>query len=154
MKLLISTFALLILGTSCEFQSGHFNPDKQYVSPEERAQISGWNDYQSEHMSMEQYELAHPEEFVTVEATSRKNSTEKWVIEGSVKNFSHTTNFRNVQLTVSFYNAEKDLLGSEHHTIREELTPGDRSGFYFKTVSAIAAHSVQIQVNRVLFASN
>lgn len=154
MKLLISIFALLLIIISCEFQSGHFEPEKQFLTQEERVQLDGIKEDQSEHMSMEQYELAHPEEFVTVEASSRLNAGGKWVIEGTLKNSSSAANFKDVQLTVSFYNESNDLLGSENHTLNEMLSPGDLSGFYFKTASEIAAHSVRIEVNRVLFASN
>jgi hypothetical protein len=154
MKFLISAFALLLIIIGCEFQSGPFEPEKQFLTQEELIELDGLNVEQSEHVSMEQYELTHPEEFVTVKATSRMNSSGKWVIEGSVKNSSHAANFKNVQLTVSFYSATNDLLGSENHTINEELSPGDLSGFYFKTATELAAHSVRIEVNRVLFASN
>ena len=154
MKFFISAFALLIIVISCEFQSGHFEPEKQFLTQEELVELDGLKQDQGDHMSMEQYELSHPEEFVTVEATSRKNSEEKWVIEGSVKNASHAANFKNVQLTVSFYSANHDFLGSENHTLNDMLSPGDLSGFYFKTAAQLDAHSVNVEVNRVLFASN
>ena len=154
MKFLISIIALLVIVISCEFQSGHFEPEKQFLTQEELVELNGMKQDQGEHISMEQYELSHPEEFVTVEATSRKNSSQKWVIEGTVKNSSSAANFKDVQLTVSFYNESNDLLGSENYTVKEVLSPGDLSGFYFKTATELDAHSVNVEVNRVLFASN
>lgn len=154
MKIFISAIALLIVVISCEFQSGDFTPERQYVSQEERVQIDGWKQYQSERMSTDDYEVNYPEEFVSVESTSRKNSAGEWVIEGSVKNFSSGGHFTDVQLTVSFYSASNALVGTENYTVKDVLAPGDRSGFYFKTASTLVAHSVQIEVNDVISASN
>ena len=153
MKFLISAIALLIVVISCEFQTAHFDPERQYVSHEERIQIDGWKEYQSERMSTEDYEVNYPEEFVSLESTSRKNSAGEWVIEGSIKNFSSGGHFNDVELTVSFYSASNALISTENYRVNDVLAPGDRSGFYFKTATGSTAHSVKIEVNDVISAS-
>lgn len=154
MKLFLSFLALIALVIGCEFQNINSAPDKQYVSVDERAQIDGWSASQNVKMSTEEYEIANPDQFLSVESTYRQSAGGKWVIEGSLKNFASTINYQNVQLTISYYGNSHVLLGSENHMVNEILSPGDRGGFYFKTDGIAGAHTLQVEVNKALPVEN
>lgn len=149
MKYFYFILAILAFTTSCELRTTNFDPDNQLVSEDELAQITVWDQYQTEQLSTEEYESRNPNEFVIAEIEYRQNSIGKWVIEGSISNFASEAHFNDAQLAISFYNETNTLIGTDNYTVHEYLTPGDRTGFYFRSDKFMDAHSLRIEINRV-----
>ena len=149
MKYLYFIFALLTITTSCELRATNFDPDNQLVSEDELAQIAVWDNYQTEQLSAEEYESRNYLEFIGADVDYRQNSSGKWVIEGSVKNFASAAHFKNTELSISYYGETDALIGSEKYTLNDELAPGDQAGFYFKSDKFRDANSLQIKISRV-----
>ena len=149
MKYLYFIFAILAFTTSCELRTTNFDPDNQLVSEDELAKIAVWDQYQTEQLSTGEYESQNPHEFVSTEFEYRQNHAGKWVIEGSIRNFASEAHFEDMQLAISYYTEASTLIGTDNYTIDEQLTPGDRTGFYFKSDRFKEAHSLVIEIIRV-----
>ncbi len=149
MKYIYFIFALLTITTSCELRTTNFDPDNQLVSEDELAQIAIWDQYQTEQLSAEEYECRNYSEFIGIDIDYRQNSSGKWVIEGSIKNFASKAHFKDAQLAISYYSEKNELVGQENYTLNEQLAPGDQAGFYYKSDKFQDAHSLKIKINRV-----
>lgn len=149
MKYIFFTFALLALTTSCNLRTTNFDPDNQLVSLDEQAQIAGWENYSIEKLSLEEFELTNPSQFVKVKYDYRQTRNGKWLIEGTVSNFASEANFKNVDLSISYYSLANVLIGTENYSLFEILTPGTSEGYYFKTDGFENAHSIKVEIERV-----
>ncbi len=149
MKYIYFIFALLTITTSCELRTTNFDPDNQLVSEDELAQIATWDQYQTEQLSAEEYECRNYSEFIGTDIDYRQNSSGKWVIEGSIKNFASKAHFKDAQLVISYYSETNELVGQESYTLNEQLAPGDQAGFYYKSDKFQEAHSLKIKINQV-----
>lgn len=149
MKYIYFIFALLTITTSCELRSTNFDPDNQLVSKDELAQITVWDQYQTEQLSVGEYESLNPNEFIRTECNYRQNTIGKWVIEGSIHNFASSAHFENADLTILYFDESNTLMGTENYTVRENLAPGDQTGFYFKSGKFSNAKSIRIKINRI-----
>ena len=149
MKYLYFIFAIVTVTTSCEKRSTNFDPDNQQVYEDELAEINVWNQYQTEKLNTQEYERQNPSEFVSAEIEYRLNSSDKWVIEGSIRNFASKSHFKDPQLIIYFYNETNVLMGTDNYMVHEYLSPGDRAGFYFKSDKFKDANSLRIEINQV-----
>lgn len=149
MKYLSIIIALLTIATSCELRSTNFDPDNQRLSEDEMTQIAVLESYQSERLTAIEYESRNYEEFVQTEYTYRQNSGGKWIIEGSIKNFASKAHFKDAQLSITYYNDENQLIGSDTHTVNELFAPGDRAGYYFQSDEFLDAHSIDVKISQV-----
>jgi len=149
MKSLFLFLALLAMTTSCEKRTTGFDPDKQVVSDDELAQIGLWDQFQEETQTKADYERMNAEEFVDAECEGRKNTAGIWVIKGSVTNLATEVHYEEVQLILSYYSEDHSLIGTEKFTLRENLAPGDQSGFYLKSDQFDEAHSMDVAVAKI-----
>jgi hypothetical protein len=149
MRYLYFILAILTLTTSCELRSTNFDPDNQFVSEDELAQISLWDQYQSKQLNATEYESLNPKEFIHTECDYRQNSNGMWVIEGSIQNSASSVNFQDAELSILYFNESNTLIGSEKYTVYQNLAPGDHAGFYLKSDEFKEAHSLRIKINRI-----
>lgn len=149
MKYIYFIFALLTITTSCELRTTSFDPDNQFVSEDELAQISVWNHYQAEQVGTEEYERWNYRNFIKTGIDYRQNSSGDWVIEGSIQSFANKVHYKNAELVILYFGEKNTFIGSEKHILAEELAPGDQSGFYLKSDKFRDAHSLKVKINRI-----
>lgn len=128
-------FLLLALSTACD--SGY---------------ADGTSSYEDAKLTLEQQENLYPLSFITTDGTYRKNLIGEWVMEGSVTSTAAVANYKDVVLTINYYSKTNTLIGSEHHTLYEYLTPGNSLKYKIKSYGYRGTSSVGIEIEDAIAA--
>jgi len=92
------------------------------------------NSYDNNKMSVESEEYSNPTRFLSTDGKYRANvlGTKK-VLEGTITNNATVATFKNVTLTITFYDANDNNVGSGAETIYESFPPNSTKQFKIKT---------------------
>lgn len=81
--------------------------------------------YEERDMSVEQRERVNPSEFIVVNAQYDSDVVGKSSITGTLYNKATRTNYRDVMITVYFYDEGGTMLGSKNYVVSQDLTVGE-----------------------------
>jgi hypothetical protein len=81
--------------------------------------------YEERDMSVEQRERVNPSEFIVVNAQYDNDLIGKSSISGTLFNKATRTNYRDVMITVYFYDEGGTMLGSKNYVVSQDLTVGE-----------------------------
>lgn len=85
--------------------------------------------YEDPGMTMEQRERATPAEFIVVNAEYDDELLGTSNITGTLQNTASRTNYKDVMITVNYYDEAGNLLGSNNYTVADDLAIGETEGF-------------------------
>ena len=102
--------------------------------------------YENSKASLEKEEKKHPERFLKITATHKRNLLGQTVVKGNVFNQAKMVHFKDVLVKLSFYSSTGTLLGEDRHTIYEAIAPGASISFKSKNFAPKATDSVAFKV--------
>lgn len=92
-------------------------------------------------------ESAMPYKFVVVDYDSKKKLIGgDFKVEGTLRNTSEYTTYKDFKLVVHFYDKEKELTDSVSEIIHETIPPRRRKNFDFKTSSPKGSKNLEILI--------
>jgi hypothetical protein len=91
--------------------------------------------YEEREMTVEQRERINPSEFIVVNAQYDHNVIGANEISGTLYNKATRTNYKDVMVTVYFYDESGTALGSKNYAVSQDLSVGETENFKIKVDS-------------------
>lgn len=127
-RLAIAAFALLLF--SCGGEEKKFDTDT----------------YEEAKENIQQKESKHPEQFLSVTSSDRKNWVGKKVITGVIHNRATVVTYKDVELKIKFLSKEGEVLKEGDETIKDFLTPGGSKSFKFRYSSPKGTDDIRVTI--------
>lgn len=108
------------------------------------------DDYEKGKISLLKQEEKHPEKFLTVSNSYKKNLLGQSVIKGKIKNNAKVVNYKDIALKLSFYSKTGALLEEDIETIFEQINAGNEQTFKSKYFTPKGTDSVSILVETAI----
>ena len=102
--------------------------------------------YEQTKESLADTEKKNPSLFLTVSGHDKRNLIGQTVVKGTLTNTAKVSNFKDVDLELSFYSKTGTLLEKDHETIYETLAPGSSTNFKTKYFAPKGTDSVGLKV--------
>ena len=88
--------------------------------------------YEEHDMSVEQRERINPSEFIVVNAQYDDDVLGASDITGTLYNKATKTNYKDVMVTVYFYDESGSMIGSKNYAVSQDLNVGETENFKIK----------------------
>lgn len=88
--------------------------------------------YEERDMSVEQRERINPSEFIVVNAQYDNDVLGASDITGTLYNKATKTNYKDVMVTVYFYDESGSMIGSKNYAVSQDLNVGETENFKIK----------------------
>ena len=133
MKILFCTFLVAISAIACQSNSSKDVP-KTSSAPVPVGTTSATVSYKTAKETIAAQEKADPKSFLKIDGeTNRKNLLGEWVTEGNIINSATVAKYKDVTLSVKFYDKDKTLLGTEDFQQDGIVEPGHPLSFKVKS---------------------
>jgi hypothetical protein len=127
-RLLIAAFTLLLL--SCGGKEKKFDTAT----------------YEEAKENIQQKESKHPEQFLSVTSSDRKNWIGKKVITGVVHNRATVVTYKDVELKIKFVGKEGEVLKEGDESIKDFLSPGASKNFKFRYSAPKGTEDIRVTI--------
>ncbi len=128
LRLLVAAFALILF--SCGNKEQKFDTAT----------------YESAKENIQQKESKHPEQFLSVTSSDRKNWIGKQVITGVVHNRATVVTYKDVELKIKFLGKDATVLKEGDETIKDFLSPGSSKNFKFRYSSPKGTEDIRVTI--------
>ncbi len=102
--------------------------------------------YEQTKETLGETEKKNPSLFLTVSGHDKRNLIGQTVVKGTLTNTAKVSNFKDIDLELSFYSKTGALLEKDHETIYESLAPGNSTNFKTKYFAPKGTDSVGLKV--------
>ena len=90
---------------------------------------SGNSGYDNKVESVQQHEQNNPKQFLTLKADYKKNLAGKFILEGSISNAAKLTNYKDVEIAVTYFSKTKSKIEDNKIIIYENVPSGGQTDF-------------------------
>lgn len=102
--------------------------------------------YEEKKASMADMEQESPLKFLKVSGNHRKNLVNQTVVEGEVSNRATLTDYKDIEVSLTFIDKEGGTVEKQKHTLDEEVKAGSTIDFKIKVSGVKGAASVTIDI--------